>query len=376
MRKVLILLVVFAVIGTAAFADGKFTAWDYGLAFLYAQVGSNPAQAGWGPNFDGTAKSSSGPDNEWAFSYDGKGYGFSAALEFSLTATAGGQAGLGIGNTAWQWWGTYYKPFGDVLKVTLGAPRIDYVQWTYLEGFGAYTRFINSDLSTTFEIKPVGGLTIALADYIPWSGLNGNSLGNAGTGMNLDIADNFGVLASYTMDNLGTFTAQYKRQDSAPAAATLTSSEIGVGVAISAIKNFAINAAFGLRTDAVQDSLMAFSASAKVTLTPVWVAADVAYKQVNPSLNSFAIEAGGEYDIGMLGVGAQVGYDDGNGVALIGELASGSWAGFEIQPYVAANFDNGSYIRLGIVYASGAGPTGSPQSNSLIAIPITYLWAF
>lgn len=371
MRKVVILLVVFAVIGTAAFADGKFTAWDYGLAFLYAQVGSGSAQAGWGPNFD--APKGDGPDNEWAFSYDGKGYGFSAALEFALALTAGGQPGLGIGATSWQWWGTYFKPFGDVLKITLGAPRIDYVQWTYIEGYGAYTRYINSDLSVTAEIKPVTGLTIGLTEFIPWNGLPGNNLGMAGTGEPMDFGNNFGLLASYTMDNLGTFTAQYKRQDSAPAAATLTSSELGIGVAISAIKNFAVNAAFGLRTDAAQDSLIGFSASAKVTMSPLWVAADVAYKEMTTSLNSFAIEGAAEYDIGMLGVGAQIGYDDGNGVALIGELANGSWAGFELQPYVAANFDNGSYIRLGIVYASGAGPTGSPQSNSLIAIPITYL---
>jgi len=375
-----VVLALVALVGTAAFADGKFTAWNYGLAFLYAQVGSGPASAGWGPNFDGVAgKSSSGPDNEWTFGYDGKGYGFSGSFEFSLTATTGGQPGLGIGNTAWQWWGAYFKPFGDVLKVTLGAPRIDYVQWTYLEGFGAYTRFINTDLSATAEIKPIAGLTVGLSEFIPWDGLNGTDLGNMGTGQKMDFGNNFGLLGSYTMENLGTLTAQYKRQDSAPVAQTLTSTEFGLGVAITAVKDLSVNVGFGARAataTGINNYLMTVDASAKYTMSPAWVAVDAAYKQVNTSLNSFAVEAGGEYDVGMLGVGAQIGYDDGNGVALIGELASGSWAGFEIQPYVAANFDNGSYIRIGIVYASGAGPTGSAQSNSVIAIPITYLWAF
>jgi hypothetical protein len=374
MRKVLILLVVFAVIGTAAFADGKFTAWNYGLAFLYAQVGSNAAQAGWGPNFDKAV--GAGPDNEWAFSYDGKGYGFTAAFEFALLTNANGQPGLALGTPSWQWWGTYFKPFGDVLKVTLGAPRIDYVQWSYLEGFGAYSRYIGSDLSVTAEIKPVTGLTVGLTEFIPWGGAAGLNMGNFGTGTNMDFGNNFGLLASYTMDNLGTFTAQYKRQDSNGGGA-LTSTELGVGVAISAIKNLSINAGFGMAastTNGIDNYLMTVDASAKVTMSPMWLAVDAAFKQVSTSLSSFAVEAGGEYDMGMLGVGAQVGYDDGNGVNLIGELASGAWAGFEVQPYVAANFDNGSYIRVGLVYASGAG-TGV-EKDAVIAIPITYLWAF
>jgi len=366
MKRLVIAAVVLALVAIAAIpvvADGKFTAWNEGFAFLYAQVGSGSAQAGWGPNWD--KPTGAGADNEWSFGYDGKGYGFSATLEFGTTQTADGPQ-LAVGNAAWQWFGAYFKPW-DFLKVTLGAPRIDYVQWTYIEGFGAYSRFVNADLSAAFEIKPMDGLTIGLADYIPQVLASGLNIGNLASGANLDIGNNFGVLASYTMANLGTFTAQYKRQDS-NGAGTLTSSSLGVGVLISAMTGISINAGFNY--DLV-NSLMAVSASGKVSMAPILVEADVAFKQVSSSVSSFAAEVLGEYDMGTMGVGAQVGYDDGNGVGLLGEGASAAWDGFQIYPYVVANFDNGSYIRLGFVYASGAN-----SHAAVIAIPIQYVWAF
>jgi len=389
MKRLVIALVALAIVGGFAFADAtapvsKWTAWDYGIAFLWAQSGSSSPVAGWGPNFDLTNGNRSasglplnaaqmGPDNEWAFGYDGNGYGFSSALEFGLQATQGGQPGLAIGATSWQWWGAYFKPFGDYVKVTLGAPRIDYVQWTYIEGFGAYTRFINSDLSVTAEIKPIAGLTVAVADYIPANLASplANLLGNAGQGLNFDIGNNFGLLGSYTMANMGTLTVQYKRQN-AETAGSATSSNVGLGVNVSAVKDLAVNAGFNY--DLV-NSLATLSASTKITMfSPITVAADVAFKQVNSSTNSFAAEGDVQYAIDKYSVGVTFGYDDGNGVGLMGELASASWAGGEVYPYVQANFDNGSYLRIGFVYASGAG--SGAESNSFTAVPITFLWAF
>jgi len=386
MKRLVIVLVALAIVAGFAFADmaapvSKWTAWDYGLAFLWSQTGSNSAVAGWGPDFDSTGKSAAGPDNEWVLGYDGNGYGFSSALEFALAPTAGGQPGLAIGNTAWQWWGAYFKPFGDVVKVTLGAPRIDYVQWTYIEGFGAYTRFINSDLSVTAEIKPAAGFTVAIADFIPSDMAVGVlNIAHAGYGMNFDLGNNFGLLGSYTMANMGTLTVQYKKQDTELPGAS-ASSNLGVGVAITAIKDIAINAALGYDT---VNSLATVSASTKITMfNPITVMADVAFKQFDTAApgnggytgNAFAIEGDVSYAIDKYSVGVTFGYDDGNGTGLMGELASNAWAGAEVYPYVQANFDNGSYLRLGFVYAGGAG--SSPLLNqSLVALPITFLWAF
>jgi hypothetical protein len=385
MRKVLILLVAFAVMGTAAFADGKFTAWNEGIAFLYAQVGNSTSQVGWGPNWD--KPSGAGADNEWTFGYDGKGYGFSGSFEFGFSNAAGGGPGLTLGNSSWQWFGAYFKPFGDAVKITLGAPRIDYVQWTYIEGYGAYSRFVSNDLAVAAEIKPMGGLTIGLADFLPANIVPGSlTLGNLGSGTNFDILSNFGVLLSYSMDNLGTLTAQYKVQNATGNPnTTRDSSNVGVGLNISAIQNIGINAGFNY--DFV-NSLMKVSASAKASLAPILIEADVAFAQSNvetadalktvvPAFGSFGAEALVEYDMGTMGIGAQIGYDDGQGVGLLGESASAAWNGFEVYPYAVANFDNGSSIKIGFVYASGVAATANAAAGqSLIAIPITYVWAF
>jgi hypothetical protein len=40
---------------------------------------------------------------------------------------------------------------------------------------------------------------------------------------------------------------------------------------------------------------------------------------------------------------------------------SGSWDGFEVNPYVVRNFDKGSSVKLGFVYASGEPGWPSPS---------------
>ncbi len=96
----------------------------------------------------------------------------------------------------------------------------------------------------------------------------------------------------------------------------------------------------------------------------------------------------GEYVIAApFSIGATVGYDGGTGWLNqgIGNYQTvNAWNGLEIYPYVKANFDNGSSLKIGVVYTSGGvngtysvpGVFSNDASQSVLAVPIIYVWSF
>lgn len=358
MRKTLILLVAFALIGVAVFADapatgGKFTSWNQGDVYLAESVGGGNATYGWGPGWDSPV----GVDQEWSFGWDGKNIGFSATMEF------GGGNLLAQAPSA-LWFGTYYK-FADLVKVTLGAPRISYRQYDYIEGGTVNNRLVSGEYAVAAEVTPLAGLTVGLAALIPnntasiaktFSGAAWQVISSA-TGM--DYLNSFAAGVNYNMDKVGTFMAQYKTTSS-------TSKAIDIGATINAIQNIGVSFScdFGVGSTPIS---IATLTSVQAAFAPLTLAATFGFNY--SSASAIAVEAKAEYAIGDYAVGLLGGYDDGKGVILF-EQQCGTWDGVEVYPYVKANFEGG-YIQLGFVYASGAN-----GHSSFIGIPLQYSWSF
>jgi hypothetical protein len=394
MKKLLIVLLALTVLGIFAFAQdaaapapavSKFSAWNYGQLFLYNKIGSSDATYGWGPTWDGfQAGENSAPtptygvDQEWGFSYDsvkdknGNSYGFSATLEF------GGPTLLNP--YGWSWYETYFK-FGDMVKLNLGDGRIDYGTSTNIEGADA-ERFINNgDYSLDAEFYPVPGLMVALAAYVPQNTTLANSTGgtiswnNIATASGIDYSDNWGIAAKYTVSGTGSILAQYKRTGTSVAC----SDALVLVADYTAFQNVDLKLQFDAKDIAPIPTggtiLTTLWLNATWNMAPFTATGVIGYSHLAPitgAVNSFAFEVEPEYALGGgAAVGANIGYDDGQGIGLLGSLGSGAWNGFQVWPYVKQNFDNGSYIDVGILYASGAN-----GGASVFGIPITYSWAF
>jgi hypothetical protein len=142
-------------------AAGTFTAWNEGNFFPYFQQGGGQPTNGWGPQWDKVM----GIDQEWTFGYAGAGYGFNATLEFGAD-NIGDTGAPQVRPPNISWFGTYCT-FFDVMKVTLGKPRIgDYRPASFIEANG-YTRFGEEEFGAFVEVTPMNGLTIAGALYVP-----------------------------------------------------------------------------------------------------------------------------------------------------------------------------------------------------------------
>lgn len=360
MRKALILLVAFAVLGGAAFADGKFTAWNQGNLFLFGQLGARagtPATtfAGWGPSWD---KPNTGVDQEWSFGWDGTNIGFSGTFEF-------GNMSLGQPAGATNWFGTYFK-FADIVKLTIGAPRIVYRQYDYIEGATATSRFVNGEYSAAIEVMPIKGLTVGFVQYIANAAgteLTTHDSPNAweyiSTAIPGDYFSHMGLGVLYSMEGFGTFMAQYKSSDKA----------LGVGATVTSIKDVGISLSTSFGFPTTTTTTISAILGLQAVMAPFTVAATAGLYVPNATTSAFAIEAKVEYAMGMYAFGILGGYDDGKGVGLFNQQCA-TWDGPEVYPYVKANFDGG-YVQLGVVYAGGAN-----NHSSLIAIPIVYSWSF
>jgi hypothetical protein len=145
-----------------------------------------------------------------------------------------------------------------------------------------------------------------------------------------------------------------------------------------------LNGAVNLDFSDSSNTIFGVLLSAKTAMDPMTFAVDVKLID-NPKFpkNAFvyAAELQGEYAMGMYSLGAQIGYDSGTGL-FNGNV--GDWGGFELWPYVKANFDNGSFFKIGFLYASGMGTDNgfatwngiTAAQKAVIAIPIVYVWAF
>jgi len=370
MRKawVILLVVALTAVSVSAFADGAWTAWNQGNFYPYISFNSATGVAGWGPNYD----TNGGIDQEWTFAYSGKNYGFNMTTEFGNTnvLTAGSlsssQTFGGI-----SWFATWFKLF-DMVKVSLGMPRIgDYQQFTNIEGAN-YSRFADSNWGAYVQITPIDGLSIGLADYVP--GVSATALAQSPAGT-VAYGNGFGAAIQYAVANIVTLQAQYKAIGSSTQGGT--SQAVQVGFNLTAMKGLGVNGAVNIDFSNASALTEGVLLSAKWAADPIMVALDA--KFANSTTFQYGVEAQLEYAMGMWALGAQVGYDSGTGL-FNGNV--GDWAGFEAWPYVKASFDNGSFLKIGFLYASGsttAATTWNGVTTGLkpvIAVPVVYVWAF
>jgi hypothetical protein len=418
MKKLLIVLLALTVIGVFAFADdamapapvGQFHAWNYGMLFAMAANGSasSSTSVGWGPSWDPNR----GIDQEWTFAYDGKDYGFSGTFEFGMGDF--GESTTGAGSISW--FDTYYK-FGDFAKFTAGKLDIGEYRWTtFIEG-AANARFGQRAYAGMIQVYPIEGLSLAVLENVP-----GNTTTYMGDTVNA-VNFSYGTFVGANYQNWTNVAASYVMKDMGKVyfAWNNTASEFSVGVNISAVKPLSLQVVYdddyagGVATSTVwitgSYTMDALALTADIgfgsgtgqpygttnpvtglptgasTLTGAQVANGAQWSNGGSSTTAFAAEIKGEYTMGKYAVGALVGYDNGAGMGLFNGQAAG-WTGLELYPYVKANFDNGSYITIGVLYASGANGGGQTlnsaswnaatpgYSQSLFAIPISYCWAF
>jgi hypothetical protein len=349
-RQKLVFAFAIIVVCGAASAQGKFSAWNQGNLYLYNQVGSTTPSYGWGPDWNNTK----GIDQEWTFSYSGKDYGFSGTIEFGMSDIM--QSELG-------WFETHYK-FDKFAVLTIGKPRMeDYTVNTDIEG-AFNERFGNKRFGAALQVTPIQGLSVGIFTQVPTSGVfaktfNGTSWQVIGTAAPIDYKNNLVGGASYALPKFGNVMAQYS--------SITKSASVGVRTSIVPKVHIIADYEIGLAdTSALTHRLIA---SAGSSLGPVTLDSDFIYKYA-ASVSMFAGEAQAEWDSGPYAIGLRLGYDDGKGADLFSH-ALGSWDGYEIYPYMAKNFDNGSSVNLGIVYATGAN-----GHSSLISVPLIYVWCF
>jgi hypothetical protein len=366
MRKAWLLLLVVALtaVSVSAFADGAWTAWNQGNFYPYISFNSNPGIAGWGPNYDANG----GIDQEWTFAYAGKNYGFNMTTEFGNTPGAvAGSASQAFGGISW--FGTWFKLF-DMVKVTLGMPRIgDYQQFTNIEGAN-FARFGDSDWGAYVQVTPIENLSIGLVDYVP--GISATSAPGASPVL---FGNGFGAAVMYTLPNVVVLQAQYK----AISTAAGDKKAAQAGFNLTAMKGLGVNGAVNLDFSSAAQLAIGVLLSAKLAMDPITVALDA--RLSSAAAFHYGVEAQLEYAMGMWSLGAQIGYDEGVGL-FNGNV--GDWGGFELYPYVKAGFDNGSSLKIGFLYASGMGTAGgfatwngvTTAQKSVIAVPIVYVWAF
>jgi len=346
MKKASVFLVALVLIVASAplFADGaaaKWTNWGEGIVYPYFATGTAAANNGWGPNWDGAAQP--GADQEWTWAYDGNNYGYAMTTEFG-----GGHAFA----PAISWWQAYYK-FFDMLKVTFGQPNMrDYRLTSKIEGFG-YNAIFNwgDQTGLAVQLTPVAGLSLAAALYVPMVDVTKNTAA-------LDFVNAFGVAGSYAIPDMATIAFDYRADKK----------QLSVGANVTAVKDIGIVIEY--QADFSNSAQLVNSAFASVSaaFAPVNVAVDAGIK--SGATLAYSAELDLQYAMGMWVLGATAGYDTGTGINGSGTGVPGS--GVTVYPYVKANFDNGSNVKIGFIYASGSGTSPVAQ----MGLPILYTIAF
>jgi hypothetical protein len=397
MKKAWIILIALALLAFSMpiFADapaaGSFHAWNQGNLFPYYSVGGGTGEMGWGPTWD--VPPAMGIDQEWTFSYDGNNYGFNGTFEFGGGFFTTGSTSPGGG--ALSWFATYYK-FGDIAKVTIGRPRFnDYTEFSQVEG-NNFKRFGDSDYMAIVQFFPVAGASIAAALYVPYitADIAGVAGSLSGSTFKPDYGENFGLAASYAVPNLVSVKVMGRISEATAGDNSSSSTYISGGVNFSGVKGVVVNGDVQANLSNSGNTVIgAFLSASTSMFAPLSAAVDLVVisnsaSQGNNPQTPIAIELNAEYVVAApFSIGATVGYDGGTGWLNQGignYLTLNAWNGLEIYPYVKANFDNGSSLKIGVVYTSGGinGTASAIQgqtnnaSQSVLAVPIIYVWSF
>jgi len=406
MKKTLVVLLLLACVGVVAFADGapavgEFHAWDRGTFYPYATVGSNAAVSAWGPQWDNM-----GVDQEYSFSFDskpdknGNSYGFSATDEF------GGTQLFQATTSGTPWFDTYYN-IASILRVDLGVPRIyDYSIGGQAEAYGGWETSnwnmieCNTDGLAFLTVGPFSGLKVAVGMFAgntlpqlftPPNAVPGKLADGALTNGTGGFGNNFVIAATYTMPKVLTVNAFYKNEEtsgfnsSAAVSAANELKALDINATYTGMANYSFEIGYNGEFQNSSYPISRLLVSGKGTQGALTDAVDFALA-TDSSVTAWAAELWVEYTIqGPYAVGAYVGYDNGQGCNWF-EGGYGGYAGFMINPYFEINFDNGSRIRVGILYAGGASPSTDAsgqlapafgtQSQAVVGVPIDYVWSF
>jgi hypothetical protein len=342
MKKTLVILVALVLLlgSMSLSAEGKWTNWSEGILYPLYQVGGGGWNAGWGPVDWAAAGGEPGLYNEWVFAYDGDNFGFSAVLAFD---------GRLLGNLGR--FGVYFKPF-DMMKLTMGAPRIDdYRFTTKIDGAGV-TRLNDGAYGAVLQLTPIEGLSVGAALYVP---------NEAPTYGWLVKERCFGAGASYALPDIATLDATYSGDKNVVNASLKVTALQGIGI----MAGYEIDWTMAKLKNSVYASISS-------PVGPVNAALDG--KLAMAADTSFAGELDVQYPMGKWTLGVTGGYDNGAGLIGSGEGTPGN--GFVVFPYVKAGFGD-SYLKCGFVYAGGYAAYGSmAKTDAVMAVPILYVLSF
>jgi hypothetical protein len=353
MKKLLIVLLALTVVGIFAFADdaaapaapkaiGTFGSWNTGSVSLYKQVGSNTAQTGWNNQWGAPA----GIDQEWGFGYAGNNFGYTSRFCFeSDTLQAPGLASFD----------TYYN-FSKAIQIAIGKPRGgEYRTLGTLVDNQQGAFFCNAKPGVELNVTPIDGLSASA--FL--------TTGGTWADANVAYADNLAFGAQYSMAGLFTVNGMYQGKN-----VNGTASYISASASVTPIKDLTVN----VNGQFPNGGNSTFSVSAGYVLDALTVQGDFTYQTTS---NSLATEENVAYALGTYAVGARFGYEDGKGNGLYGDGMSDIYTsataghGVLIYPYVKANFDNGSFIQLGVAYQTGAN-----NAAAKLDVPLYYGWSF
>jgi hypothetical protein len=333
-----------------------------------------------------------GIDQEWEFAYHGKNYQFYADLEFGMddfgnfstvpsnTAIAADQAAIKadaanptklaadqkqlaadeaaatvVQGATINRFSTTYDFVPGMLAVEIGKPRSGRAPGGFADGGSLGQFYLNSQFGADIQLLPIQGFSATVFTLIPEGTVATN------------YSNSLSFVADYNMPNMFDVNALY----------STINKEFTGGVTITAVKPATIVYAWDLNTNS--GTVFQTWASVGGTFVPsLYLALDLDYwyNSNASTTSSIGTEAKAEYTLTpMYAIGVRVGYSDGNGNGLwgtnLGDILNEG--GVLVYPYVKANFDNGSYVSLGVSYESGA---GLAANQSALQIPLSYVWSF
>jgi hypothetical protein len=218
------------------------------------------------------------------------------------------------------------------------------------------------------QLMPMAGLSVGVALYVPFDNAFDYKFGtakvlNPANTAALDFANNIGAGFSYAIPDMATIAVDWKQAGGATG-----TKQLSVGVNVTAVKDIGIVLAYQADYSSSAQLVNNAFASVSAAFAPITVAVDAGLSMA--ATLTYSAEVDVQYAMGMWVLGATAGYDTGTGINGSGTGVPGG--GVSVYPYVKANFDNGSNVKIGFIYAGGTGTSPVAQ----MGLPILYTVAF